>query len=74
MAILATFVVACADEIHQSFLPNRIGAFSDVLLDTCGAAAMGLALFLAMQAAERLKRVRARAGRHRELACIDAAV
>jgi VanZ family protein len=70
LAILATFLVACADEIHQSFLPNRTGAFSDVLLDTCGAAAMGLALFMAMQTADRLKRARSR---HRALACVDAA-
>jgi VanZ family protein len=51
LAILATFLVASADEFHQSFLPNRTGQFSDVLLDTCGAAMLGLALFLAMQVA-----------------------
>jgi VanZ family protein len=73
LAILATFLVACADEIHQSFLPNRTGLFSDVLLDTCGALAVGLALFLAMLAAEWLRQTRARAIRHRELACVDAA-
>jgi VanZ family protein len=49
LAILATFLVAGADEFHQSFLPNRTGQFSDVLLDCCGAAVLGLALFLAMK-------------------------
>jgi len=48
LAILVTFLVAGADEFHQSFLPNRAGQFSDVLLDTCGAAMLCLLLFLAM--------------------------
>jgi VanZ family protein len=52
LAILATFLVASADELHQSFLPNRTGQFSDVLLDCCGAVALGLVLFLAMQAVQ----------------------
>ena len=52
LAILATFFMASADEFHQSFLPNRSGQFSDVVLDCCGAAALGLALFLVMQAVE----------------------
>ena len=52
LAILATFLVASADEIHQNFLPNRSGQFSDVLLDCSGAAALGLALLLVMQVME----------------------
>lgn len=55
LALVVTFLVASADEFHQSFLPNRDGQFSDVLLDTCGAMALGLLLFLAMQAAGRKK-------------------
>ena len=47
LAIAATFLVAGADEIHQTFLPNRFGCFSDVLLDTSGAATLGLLLFSA---------------------------
>jgi len=47
LAIAATFLIASADEFHQTFLPNRIGCFSDVLLDTSGAVALGLLLFLA---------------------------
>jgi VanZ family protein len=47
LAVAATFLVASADEFHQTFLPNRIGCFSDVLLDTSGAVALGLLLFLA---------------------------
>lgn len=65
LAILVTFLVAGADELHQSFLPNRSGQFSDVLLDTCGAAMLGLLLFLAMSLVDWRKGARARAG-HRE--------
>ena len=60
LAILATFLLACADEFHQSFLRNRSGQFSDVLLDCCGAAALCLMLFLTMQAVEGRRQARAR--------------
>jgi VanZ family protein len=59
LAILTTLLAAGADELHQSFVPNRTGQFSDVLLDTCGGAALCFVLFLAMQAADWIKRVRA---------------
>jgi VanZ family protein len=65
LAILVTFLVANADELHQSFLPNRTGSFSDVLLDTCGAVVLGLVLFLMMLAAERRGLARERAGRRK---------
>ena len=61
-AILATFIVASADEFHQSFLPNRSGQFSDVLLDCCGAVALGLVLFVTMQVIESWRQRRAIAG------------
>ena len=48
LAILTTFLVASADEFHQCFVPNRYGQFSDVLLDTAGAVALGVALFVLM--------------------------
>ena len=35
-AIICTAAIASADEFHQTFLPNRTGKFSDVVLDTCG--------------------------------------
>lgn len=55
LTIAVTFLVASADEFHQSFLPNRTGQFSDVLLDTCGAAVLGLLLFLVMRWTDKLK-------------------
>jgi VanZ family protein len=45
-AVAVTFLVASADEIHQSFLPNRTGLFSDVLLDTSGALVLQFVFFL----------------------------
>lgn len=71
LAILATFLAASADEFLQSFLPNRTGQFSDVLLDTGGAVAICLVVFLAMQAVEARKQAR-RPGRLK-LACAEAA-
>ena len=40
LALFGTFLVASCDEWHQSFLPNRTGAFSDVLLDCSGSLAL----------------------------------
>jgi len=71
LAILTTFAVAGADEFHQSFLPNRCGQLSDVLLDTCGGVALGLVLFLVMQTAEGRRLARERANCLREAACAE---
>ena len=72
MAIAVTFLVASADEIHQCFLPNRCGQFSDVLLDTCGGVALGLVVFVAMQLAESRRQARRSAGCSREPGCAAA--
>jgi VanZ family protein len=61
LSILVTFLVGGADEFHQTFVPNRFGSFRDVLIDTGGAVAMGLALFLAMWVAENRRQARERA-------------
>jgi VanZ family protein len=47
-AILGAALVASSDELHQSYLANRTGTPWDVLLDTCGAATMCLAVWLAL--------------------------
>lgn len=36
LSILVTFLYACSDEIHQTFVPGRCGRFSDVLIDLTG--------------------------------------
>lgn len=45
-ALLLTFLYACSDELHQSFIPRRVGQFSDVLIDTSGAVFVFLSLLL----------------------------
>ena len=42
MALAGAAVIACCDEWHQSYLPNRGSSVWDVLLDCCGALAMVL--------------------------------
>ena len=37
-AVILTACVASLDEIHQTFVPSRVGTWHDVLLDTAGAA------------------------------------
>ena len=46
LALLGTALVASSDEFHQSFLPNRTGVPSDVLLDCCGAVVLLLLAYL----------------------------
>ena len=36
-ALLLSFLYACSDEFHQTFVPGRAGQFKDVLIDTAGA-------------------------------------
>lgn len=57
LAVLGTAAIACCDEFHQSFLPNRGGSPWDVLLDCCGAATLCL-LALAILHFSRPKRKR----------------
>lgn len=46
LGILVTVVTAAADEIHQSFIPSRTGAWQDVVLDSCGAAVLQLIIYM----------------------------
>jgi VanZ family protein len=46
LALLGTAMVASLDEFHQSFLPNRTGVPSDVLLDCCGALVLQLIVYV----------------------------
>jgi VanZ family protein len=43
--LLGVFLFAATDEYHQSFVPTRTAQFSDVLIDTVGAAISLLALW-----------------------------
>jgi VanZ family protein len=46
LAIMSTAIVASGDELHQTFLPSRTGTPVDVLLDTAGAGALCLLVWL----------------------------
>ena len=72
LTILTALLVAGADELHQSFLPNRTGQFSDVLLDTFGGVALCFLLFLVMQAVNWRNHARLRAVSRRKPACVEA--
>lgn len=56
-ALTVTFLYACTDEVHQLFVPNRYGCFTDVLIDTTGAViALGiLALIMALKSKNKNK-------------------
>jgi len=45
-AVASTALIAAGDEFHQSFLQSRTGVPSDVVLDTCGAFALCLLVWL----------------------------
>jgi VanZ family protein len=49
LAVLGTTLVASADEFHQSFLPNRTGIPSDVVLDCSGAIILQLIVYLVVR-------------------------
>lgn len=44
LSLCFCFLYAVTDEIHQLFIPGRSGQFTDVLIDTAGAAA-GIGIF-----------------------------
>jgi VanZ family protein len=46
LAIFSTALVASCDEFHQTFIPSRTGSPLDVLLDTTGACALCLLVWL----------------------------
>lgn len=49
LAVLGTALVASADEFHQSFLANRTGVPSDILLDCTGAVVLLLIAYLCIR-------------------------
>jgi VanZ family protein len=49
LALLGTALTASSDEFHQTFLPNRTGLASDVVLDCCGAATMLFVFYVTMR-------------------------
>ena len=52
-SVLATILVACLDEWHQSYLPSRTGRLSDVILDASSAFAVQFVVWLALRPSNR---------------------
>ena len=48
IAVAGTAVAASLDEIHQAFNPMRTGRWQDVVIDSCGALAIQIVLYLAL--------------------------
>jgi VanZ family protein len=46
IAMLFTIATASFDEIHQTFIPPRVGRWQDVLLDSLGAALLQILVYL----------------------------
>jgi len=46
IAFFMSALVASLDEWHQTFIPSRTGAFSDVMLDSCAALTAQVVIFL----------------------------
>lgn len=55
LALLGTALIASSDELHQAFLPDRTGMFSDVLLDCSGALVMLSLLAAALVVSRKLR-------------------
>ena len=46
ISLILTFLYACSDEFHQTFIPDRSGQFKDVLIDTIGMIIMFSIIYL----------------------------
>ena len=46
ITLIICFIYACTDEIHQLFISGRNGSFTDVLIDTSGAATSLIIIYL----------------------------
>jgi len=44
LSVLSILLVSACDELHQAFLPQRVGSFGDVLRDTSGTIFLNLLL------------------------------
>jgi VanZ family protein len=46
VGVMTAVGMATYDEIHQTFLPSRTGRWQDVIIDTCGAIAMQVIVYM----------------------------
>lgn len=52
LAVMTTLAIASLDELHQTFLPGRVGCVRDVMIDTAGSLAANL-IFVWMKTRQR---------------------
>jgi VanZ family protein len=45
LAVMTTFAVSGLDELHQRFIPGRVGSLRDALVDTAGAMFINVAVW-----------------------------
>src|SRR5215470_2919481 len=64
LALVSTLALASWDEWHQSFLPGRTSAISDVGIDFSGAVTAHLVLLLTLTVVWRVKAARAKRSTH----------
>lgn len=55
LAVIISALYACADELHQTFIPGRSGQIKDVLIDTAGAFTGALTAFILFFIWQKLK-------------------
>lgn len=56
LAVASTFIVSSLDEIHQMFVPGRVGCLRDALIDTAGALFLNLIVLLLVARRQRNRR------------------
>ena len=56
-AIIASFIYACSDEFHQTFVSGRSGELRDILIDTAGAT-VGCMIIILLKNVEKKARKR----------------
>ena len=54
-AVISSFIYACSDEFHQSFVPGRSAQLSDIIVDTSGALCGAVFAFVILLAIRNIK-------------------
>lgn len=54
-SVTTTFLYACSDELHQSFVPGRSSQLSDIITDTSGALCGALAAMIAIKVIRKIR-------------------
>lgn len=55
-SIIISFLYACTDEYHQTFVDGRTGQISDVIIDTLGAICGVICIFIILKIIEKIEK------------------